>query len=104
LYSAGIYQSAEIERGLTYLQRHRPGDNTGRKPSYFLYGHYYAAQAMWHAGSPEWEKWYKEIRAVLSDLQQENGAWYDDPGEEYGTAMSCLILQMPSNYLPIFRR
>lgn len=104
LYSAGIYEGEIIEKTLTYLQQHRPGTRKASRQSYFIYGHYYAAQAMWLAGGEYWQDWYPAIRTVLGQLQQEDGSWFDSIGFEYGTAMSCLILLMPRNYLPIFRR
>ena len=104
LYSAGIYEGEEIERGLAYLMRHPPRANTFGRQNHFMYGHYYAIQAMWHAGDPKWEEWYPGIRDVLIQQQHADGSWFDVNSIEYGTAMACLILQMPRNYLPIFRR
>lgn len=102
LYSAGIYDGEQIDKGLAYLMRYMPGSgssNTG----YFFYGHYYAVQAMWHAGGNYWSKWYPAIRETLLKRQSGDGSWPD--GEvcpEFGTAMACIILQMPNNFLPIF--
>ena len=59
---------------------------------------------MWHAGGDHWPKWYPAIRDVLLRLQQDDGSWMDPICPEYGTAMACIILQMPNNYLPIFQR
>lgn len=111
LYSAGVYEGEEIEKGLGYLKRFRPGAATrmlGQQPHYF-YGHYYAVQAMWHAGGrqPEyWQDWYPAIRDELLHQRRPNreGAWTDTICNEYGTAMACIVLQMPNNYLPIFQR
>jgi hypothetical protein len=105
LYSAGVYEGPELERGLSYLDRFRPqGDLLKYEPHYF-YGHYYAVQAMWHAGGKRWEDWYPAIRDELLQRQLPDGSWPDPlVNNEYGTAMACLILQMPNNYLPIFQR
>jgi hypothetical protein len=103
LYSAGLYEGAEIEHGLDYLLRfiQRPL----RFETQFYYGHYYAVQAMWHAGGEHWSTWYPVIRDDLLQRQLPGGNWTDSfNGNEYATAMSCLILQMPNNYLPIFQR
>lgn len=104
LTSAGIYQGNEIDRGLRYLMQFPPRSDSRGRQDYFAYGHYYAVQAMWHAGGTYWESWYPAIRDVLIRLQQEDGSWFDVNSEAYGTAMSTLVLQMPRNYLPIFRR
>ncbi len=103
LYSAGVYEGQEIEQGLEYLMQHLPrGDDFSRESHYF-YGHYYAVQAMWHAGGDYWRKWYPAIRDALLARQREDGSWLDQISPEYGTAMACIILQMPNNYLPIFQ-
>jgi hypothetical protein len=103
LYSAGIYEGPEIQKGLEYLQRHLPTGGFSRASHYF-YGHYYAVQAMWHAGGDYWEKWYPTIRDELILRQRDDGSWIDAICSEYGTAMACIVLQMPNNYLPIFQR
>ncbi|MCA9173799.1 MAG: terpene cyclase/mutase family protein [Planctomycetales bacterium] len=103
LYSAGVYKGPEIDQGLRYLKRHTPTDKT-RAEEYYMYGHYYAAQAMWHAGGEHWQQWYPAIHDALLEQQRENGSWENEISPEYETAMACLILQMPNSYLPIFQR
>lgn len=105
LYSAGIYKGREITRGLNYLKRFRPRGGGSRRESYYFYGHYYAVQAMWHAGGNDWRKWYPAIHDELLAIQEPGGRWSDEyVCPEYATAMACLVLQMPMNYLPIFQR
>jgi len=105
LYSAGIYDGEEIQKGLGYLLEHMPETGSSSQRSHFYYGHYYAVQAMWHADNPYWQKWYPAIREVLLTRQTgDEGAWVDDMSPEYATAMACLVLQMPNNYLPIFQK
>jgi hypothetical protein len=104
LYNAGQSESAEIERGLKYLDSFQPQKIEGILPSHFFYGHYYAVQAMWHAGGERWNRWYPAIRDVLVPLQGESGAWRDLLSEVYATAMACIILQVPNNLLPILQR
>lgn len=104
LYSAGVYEGEEIERALDYIRKFRPGEDGVLLVDHFFYGHYYAAQAMWQAGGAHWRNWYPAIRDALVERQQEDGSWYESICPEYCTAMACLILQMPSNYLPILQR
>jgi prenyltransferase beta subunit len=105
LYSAGIYEGREIERGLKYMADHMPREDAFRHEPFYYYGHYYAVQAMWHAGGNYWRQWYPAIRDALLSRQTQNGSWPDlGVNSEYGTAMACIILQMPNNYLPIFQR
>ena len=107
LYSAGIYEGPEIEKGLKYLMQFVPRDDEyiGRENySHYFYGQYYAIQAMWHAGGDYWTRWYPRIRDILIAHQREDGSWMDNICSEYATSMACIILQMPNNYLPIFQR
>jgi hypothetical protein len=104
LYSAGIYEGDEIRRGLDYLLQHVPQPNMSGIENHFFYGHYYAVQAMWHAGGDSWRRWYPAVRDTLLERRKTDGSWFDQVCPEYGTAMACLILQMPNNYLPIFQR
>ncbi len=103
LYSAGIYDGPEIQRGLDYLMHHVPRNDAFNRTTHYFYGHYYAVQAMWQAGGEYWETWYPAIRDSLLERQKGNGSWFDSICPEYGTSMACIILQMPNNYLPIFQ-
>lgn len=110
LYCAGIYKGPEVEAGLRYLSQFRPQGAFGRhelQPHYY-YGHYYAAQAMWTAGGRYWSEWFPAIRDELirhPERSAQSGYWIDHRfSNEYATAMSCIILQIPNNYLPIFQK
>ena len=103
LYSAGIYDGDAIEKGLAWLDRQRPGSGVASGGSYYFYGQYYAVQAMWHAGGEHWNLWYPAIREELLKNAAADGSWSDSQvGPEFGTAMACIILQMPLNYVPVF--
>jgi hypothetical protein len=104
LYSAGIYEGDELARGLDYLNKHLPKKDVFEASPHDLYGHYYAVQAMWQAGGEHWNVWYPAIRDQLLKRQKPDGSWEDSIANEYGTAMACIILQMPNNLLPIFQR
>lgn len=105
LNSAGIYDGPEVQRGIEYLLRSPPNVEIFQFENHFYYGHYYAVQVMWQSGGERGENWYTGIRDELVERQSPDGSWPDSLiCTEYGTAMSCLILQMPNNYLPIFQR
>ena len=104
LYSAGIYKGPEIAKGLDYLNQFIPAEGVTHRESYYFYGHYYAVQAMWQAGGERWARWFPAIRDELIGRQRDDGSWISPKGNEYATAMSCVILQIPNNYLPIFQR
>ena len=104
LFSAGVYEGDAIKRGLVYLSRFVPRRRRFVRTSHYFYGHYYAVQAMWHAGDAAWDAWYPAIRDELQGMQKPDGSWADAICSEYATAMACIILQMPNNNLPIFQR
>jgi hypothetical protein len=108
LFSAGIYEGPEITKGLDYLAQFAPHQgNVTQERVYYLYGHYYAAMAIWQAGGERWTKWYPAIRDELIAKQSPDGSWLDSVpviSPEYETAMALLILEVPNNYLPIFQR
>jgi hypothetical protein len=104
LYNAGVYEGPEIARGLEYLSARAPGKEGASIDGYYFYGHYYAVQAMWHAGGDSWLAWYLAIRDELLARQRSDGSWMDPVGPEYGTAMALIVLQTPNNYLPILQR
>jgi len=104
-YNAGIYEGPELQKGLEYLNLFLPGQKS--KPdgkAFYFYGQYYAIQAMWHAGGESWLQWYPAIRQEMITRQRADGSWIDSICAEYGTAMACIVLQVPNNYLPILQR
>jgi hypothetical protein len=107
LYSAGLYRDPAIERGLKYLSRYKPRKDLPRHDVHYFYGQYYAAQAMWTAGGAYWSEWYPAIRDELigkSRPAESVRSWVDAICPHYATAMACIILQIPNNYLPILQK
>jgi hypothetical protein len=115
LNSAGIYRNdpregQSIEKALAFMQKkdNKPAALSNFLPqdqrTYYFYGHYYAVQAMWTAGGDYWANWYPQIRDELLAIQQPEGSWNDTICPHYATAMACIILQVPNNYLPILQK
>jgi hypothetical protein len=110
LHCAGIYKGPEVEKGLKYLMQYKPNAGFFRPDTqlHYFYGHYYAAQAMWTAGDSYWKEWYPAIRDELvnhPERSRQTGCWQDHRfSNDYGTAMACIILQIPNNYLPILQK
>ncbi|NOY30367.1 MAG: terpene cyclase/mutase family protein [Planctomycetes bacterium] len=103
--NAGIYHGPELQNGLEYLRLFLPGqEKIPEGNAFYFYGQYYAIQAMWHAGGESWLTWYPAIRQEMIARQRPDGSWLDSICAEYGTAMACIILQVPNNYLPILQR
>ncbi len=58
---------------------------------------------MFFAGGSHWSRWWPAIRDELLAQQAKEGYWQGQAGQEYGTSMSLIILQMPNRLLPIFQ-
>jgi hypothetical protein len=111
LNGLGIYSDELIAKGIEYLSANLTSFNKRegqrKKGHYFFwYGHYYAVQAMYVAGGPQWETYFDELREVLLELQEKDGSWPNQtgPGRSFGTAMAVLMLEIPYRFLPIFQR
>ncbi len=106
LFSAGIYSGPHISNGLNYLLHNRVQQRgfVRQADMHYFYGHYYAVQAMWTAGGTYWSEWFPAVRDELIAHQENGGYWADMICPEYGTAMACIILQVPNNYLPILQK
>jgi hypothetical protein len=106
LQYAGIYEDRAIDAGIGYVVGSAmPGANMGESQIHYFYGHYYAVQAMFLQGGRPWERWWPAIRSELLGRQRADGSWNDDSaGDDYGTAMALIVLQMPKRYLPIFQK
>ena len=102
LYYAGIFEGDNLKKGLDYVVRFAPGNGSNpRNEGHYFYGYYYATQAMFLAGGEYWAKFWPAIRDELV-RSQIGDHWQGDFSEDYATAMSLIILQMPNRYLPVF--
>jgi len=112
LMLCGNYKAKDVKDGLDYLVKAR---EKKEDKEWFVYGHYYGAQAMYQAGSQGekfrqyWQKWYPDISQAIIKQQKtsgpERGGYKLDEG--YGcwsTGMCVLILGIPYRYLPIYQR
>jgi len=102
LHSAGEYYDVAVKKGLRYLELYRDSLRYGEY--HFMYGHYYAVQAFYVRGGEDFEDYYKYVTRQLLPHQQEDGHWEDDVGDAYATAMACVIMQVPCDYLPVFQK
>src|SRR5262249_28453544 len=107
LHSAGLYTDDAYGRAVDYLESEY--DDVSRYYGthfYFWYGNYYAAQAFHQCGGKRWERYWSRLTRDLLARQQSDGRWRNDtgPGDEFATAMACLMLQIPEGVLPIYQR
>jgi Prenyltransferase and squalene oxidase repeat len=113
LVSAGVYDRELIDPAMEFLADELP-ELMRNYPHHFFfwYGNYYASQAFYHADrgrqDGSFQDYYVAIRDHLLDDQKKNGRWLNPtnqgPGDAFGTAVACMILQIPNQYLPIFQR
>ena len=107
LHSAGVYDPQLYGKALEFL-----ADNYGELSRfygshyYFWYGNYYAVQAMHMEGGKPWERYWRRLRDDLLARQEPKGNWVNDtgPGDEFATAIACLMLMVRDEWLPIFQR
>ena len=110
LYNAGQYDSTYAEKGLKYIIKNVKVAGAGNRSwGHYFYSHFYMAQAMYTAGARKpklWDNYYPKMRDSLIKRQNKgDGSWMGDSvGTTYGTAIACLILQLPYNTLPIMQR
>lgn len=105
LYGAGVYDDAYIENGLRYLSNEL--NRFSRSPQNrfdYYYGIYYGSQAAFQKGGKFWDAWMRKVAADLLLQQSREGYWRDLVGRNYATAMACVVLQIPYQYLPVFER
>ncbi|MEC8651292.1 MAG: hypothetical protein VXY92_01920, partial [Planctomycetota bacterium] len=108
LASAGVYDDDLSDPVLTFLEREYAelASSYYRDHFYYWYGNYYAAQAFYQFGGRRLRAFFARLADDLLNSQLEDGRWRNrvGPGDELGTAVACILLQMPRQYLPIFQR
>ena len=87
----------------------KAGGGTRSIFGHWFYTHMYMSQAMYTSGArtpKNWDNYYPKMRDTLIKKQNKgDGSWMGDSvGTVYGTAIACLILQLPYNTLPIMQR
>ncbi|OHB77338.1 MAG: hypothetical protein A2Z34_10990 [Planctomycetes bacterium RBG_16_59_8] len=106
----GLHADENVKKGLQALFDYREGKGGGdySSGSYYYYANFYAAIAMFHAGGEDWKRWYPTIRDDLLKKQETDGSFGGSESQSYGaafgTAFACIILQIPSRYLPTLQR
>ena len=107
LHSAGLYNDRDYGRAIDLIAEEYP-ILSRRYPDhyYYWYGNYYAAQALFTEGGTRWRAYWKRLRDDLLERQQEDGSWQNPvgPGSAFATAVACILLRLPAQYLPIFQR
>jgi hypothetical protein len=110
----GTYDHELVKAGIDYLRGEMSRHFRMYPWHYFYwYGHYYAAQVFFFAGDSNgsrdqdlWEWYWSRISEQLVHGQERDGSWKNPtgPGASFATAIACIILQIPNQYLPIFHR
>jgi len=104
LYNAGKYDDPMARKCLEYCKRNVRVEG-GSVGGWYYYAHFYMAQAMWQVGGADWDRYFPKMRDRLVRTQQQSGSWDGDGiGRVFGTAIACLILQLPYEHLPVLMR
>jgi len=113
LLSAGIYDRELLDAVIDFLEQDCANVMEETPHHYcFWYGNYYASQVFFHADGLLrqgcFERYYGKMRAHLLGDQESDGRWRnptsEGPGDAFATAVACIVLQIPRQYLPIFQR
>jgi prenyltransferase beta subunit len=105
LYSTGDYDSPLAETCLKYVQKEFKNTQNEFSSGHYFYLHLYASQAFYQAGDEYWDAYFPAARDNLLKQQAQDGSWSGDGvGQVYGTALACMLLQLPYKYLPIYQR
>ncbi|MBI5724136.1 MAG: terpene cyclase/mutase family protein [Planctomycetes bacterium] len=112
-YAAGRYDKAKggkegdmetkmVEDLVKYcLSANKVGANSGHD----YYTMFYMSQALYQRGGKDWDDYYTQLKKKLLSSQNADGSWMGDmAGMVYGTSMSCIMLQLPYGYLPVYQR
>lgn len=104
----GMYDAPETLKGLEYILKFKPGTpGNWNSNSYPYYSNFYATLAMFLAGEKYWDDWFPlEVKTIL-EKQAADGSWAGGESgtpPEYSTALACLTLQIPLQYLPLFHK
>jgi hypothetical protein len=104
LYASGRYDSAMTKKCLDYVIR-TVTPNGRETYGHWFYAHLYMAQAMYQVHDKRWDSYFVALRDRLVGTQNADGSWNGDGvGPVYGTAIACIALQLPYDYVPIFQR
>jgi hypothetical protein len=112
LMLCGGRKPTAVKDGLDFLLKARQNKQDS---SYFVYGHYYGAMAMYQAGGhggkylDYWKQWYPDISNALIKSQETSGnhrgLFKQDTGFGFWSEGMCLmILAIPYRYLPVYQR
>jgi hypothetical protein len=99
LECGGAADSPEFAKGLAYLLQNRPAVRANLPDIHYFSSHLHAGRVLAVRGGKDWEKWYADVAKELAGLQRQDGAWPDSICTHYGTAVACIVLQMPLGHL-----
>ncbi len=78
--------------------------------SFFYYGLYYSAQAMFQLGDKYWQQYAPQMYEMMLKYQAKDGSWPQGASNEaaagtcYSTAMGVLAISVSYRQLPIYQR
>lgn len=112
MYSAGEYENEVALKALAYTKKLVKANRGQLHGGHKFYAMFYASQAMYLStvkndknNSDNWKIYFPPVRDDLLRTQSTAGSWQGDGvGDVYGTAIGCIVLQLPYGNLPILQR
>jgi prenyltransferase beta subunit len=105
LYSAGEYESPLADSCMKFVMEQFKSSSNEFNSGHYFYLHLYASLAFYQAGDEYWDAYFPKARENLLKQQQPGGNWNGDGvGTVFGSALACILLQIPYKYLPIYQR
>jgi hypothetical protein len=107
LHAAGLYDPALYGGALEWIEdAYASVSRDWPHHYYYWYGTLYAVQALNFEGGARFDRFFARVSRDLLARQEADGRWRNDtgPGDEFATAVACLLLRVPLGYLPMFQR
>jgi hypothetical protein len=107
--------AVEVRTGLEFIKEMQckwdstPRDKNAKTPAMKnpVYTWYYATQAKFQKGGPDWENWNKQFSRQVVHGQEKDGHWENSDwwgGRVYTTAFCVLMLEVYYRYLPSYQK
>lgn len=105
MYMGHSKEEPGIQEGVEFLSKKGPSLSN-------LYYSYYATQVMRHYGGQPWERWNKQLRDKLVEMQVKEGhaagSWYvkgphsEKGGRLYATSLATMMLEVYYRHMPLY--
>jgi hypothetical protein len=99
----GLHNESKYKKGIRNVMGAIPGRGGDHNfGGWYAYSIFYASLAIYQHGGDDWRRWYAALSDSLMKQQSADGSWTDSYGGVF-VALTCLSLQLPYRYLPMFQ-